>query len=183
MQTDSVPVHRPVLSYWPIALGLMVATFQIVTGVATEAVAITVAVAAGCYLVGAATGRPWTAWATVLGGSLVVTLSEVAGVRWWVGLSAFAAVLLVVGLARRAPIPVLTAQSLAMVGFGGLAVTAVLVSPRLGAALAGTALTAHALWDYRHWRRNDVVPRSLAEFCMVLDIPFGIAAIVVAVTG
>jgi hypothetical protein len=183
IQMEPAPVHRPLLSFWPIALGLAVATFQIMTGIAAESVAITVSVAASCYLVGAVFGRPWTAWATVLGGSMVVVLSELASVRWWIGLAGFAALLLVIGLVRKAPTSALTAQGLAMAGFGGIAVIAVLVSPRLGSAMAGIALTAHALWDYRHWRRKDVVPRSFTEFCMVLDIPFGIAAIVVAFTG
>ncbi|MEV0107625.1 hypothetical protein AB0H42_14925 [Nocardia sp. NPDC050799] len=183
IRTEPAPAHRSVLSYWPIALGLAAAIFQIVTGVDAEAVAITVAVAASCYLVAAAFGRPWTAWAAILGGSIIIVLSEIAGIEWWLGLAGFAALLLGIGVFRRVPAPVLTAQSLAMVGFGGIAVVAVLVSPRLGSALAGIALATHALWDYRHWRRNDVVPRSLTEFCMVLDIPFGIAAILLAFTG
>ncbi|MEV0367146.1 hypothetical protein [Nocardia fusca] len=183
IRTEPAPIHRSVLSYWPLALGLAAAIFQIVTGVDAEAVAITVSVAASCYLVAAVFGRPWTAWAAILGGSIVVILSEIAGIRWWIGLAGYAALLLVIGVLRRASAPILAAQSLAMAGFGGIAVVAVLVSPRLGAALAGIALATHALWDYRHWRRNDVVPRSLTEFCMVLDIPFGLAAILLAFTG
>ncbi|WP_218000828.1 hypothetical protein [Nocardia testacea] len=183
VRTEPAPTHRSVLGYWPLALGMTAAIFQIATGVAAEGVAITVAVAASCYLVGAAFGRPWTAWAAILGSSMVVVLSEMVGIRWWMGLAAYAALLVVVGILRKVPAPVLTAESLAMAGFGGVALVAVLVSPRVGAALAGIALAAHALWDYRHWRRNDVVPRSLAEFCMVLDVPFGVAAVIVAFTG
>ncbi|CAM4051008.1 hypothetical protein NONI108955_06190 [Nocardia ninae] len=174
---------RPVLSYWPAALGLAAATFQIVTGVATDAVAITVTVAACCYLAAAALGRPWIAWAGIPAGSVAVVLSEIAGIAWWQGLAAFAVVLVVAGVVRRAPVRPFTAQILALVGFGGLAVAALLVNPRFGLAIAGTALAAHAAWDYVHWRRNAVVPRSLTEFCFVLDIPFGVAAIVMAITG
>lgn len=180
---DIAHARRPVLGYWPAALGLAAATFQIVTGVATDAVAITVAVAASCYLAAAALGRPWIAWAGGQAGSLAVTLSEIAGIAWWLGLAAFAVVLVVAGVLRRAQARPLTAQVLAMVGFGGLAVVAVMVAPRLGLALAGAALASHAAWDYVHWRRNEIVPRSLAEFCCVLDIPFGAAAIVLAITG
>ena len=179
---EVVHVGRPVLGYWPVALGLAAATFQIVTGVATDAVAITIAVAASCYLAAAALGQPWIAWAGVLVGSLVVTFSEIAGIAWWLGLTVFAAVLVVAGVLRRTQARALTAQGLAMVGFGGLAVVAVLISPRLGLALAGVALASHAAWDYLHLRRNVVVPRSLAEFCFVLDVPFGVAAIVLAIT-
>ena len=189
MSTSNTPaaevagLRRPVLGHWPSALGLAAATFQIVTGVATDSVAITVAVAASCYLGAASFGLPWIAWANILAGSVVVTVSELAGIPWWWGLLVFAAALVLVGLLRRTPAKPLAAQGLAMLGFGGVAVAAVLISPRLGLALAGVALVSHAAWDYVHWRRNAVVPRSLAEFCLVLDIPFGAAAIVLAVIG
>ena len=91
--------------------------------------------------------------------------------------------MVVIGLLRRAPMPAITAQALAMVGFGGLAVLALFISPNLGLALAGIALTSHAAWDYVHWRRNAVVPRSMSEFCILLDVPFGVAAIVLAFAG
>lgn len=181
--TEVIPRRRSALGYWPGVLGLAAATFQIVTGVAAEAVALTVTVATSCYLAAAALGQRWIAWAGILTGSVVVTASEVAGVPWWLGLSVYAAVLVLVGLLRRASVRPLTAQGLAMLGFGGLAVAAVLVSPRLGLAMAGVSLATHAVWDYIHWRRNEVVPRSLAEFCIVLDIPFGVAAVVLAFTG
>lgn len=76
----------------------------------------------------------------------------------------------------------LSEQRLAMLGFGGLAVLALFISPRLGLALAGLVLASHALWDYRHWRRNDVVPRSMAELCLLLDVPLGVAALTLALT-
>jgi hypothetical protein len=122
------------------------------------------------------------AWATILLGSVVVTLSEIADIAWWAGLGVFAVILVVVGLVRRSPRAALTAQSVAMLVFGGVAVAGALASPRLGLAVAGVALASHAAWDYRHWRRTEVVPRSLAEFCLFLDIPFGVAAIVLALT-
>ncbi|MFC9971017.1 hypothetical protein ACFVH6_08965 [Spirillospora sp. NPDC127200] len=150
---------------------------------AAEAVALTVTVAASCYLAAAALGQRWIAWAGVLSGSLVAVAGELAGIAWWLGISAYAVVLVLVGLLRRASVRPLTAQGVAMVGFGGLAVAAVLVSPRLGLAMAGVTLAAHAGWDYVHWRRNEVVPRSLSEFCIVLDVLFGVAAVVLALTG
>lgn len=180
---DGARVRRPVLGYWPAALGLAAAMFQIVTGVAAGAVAITVAAAASCYLAAAALGRPWIGWAAIPVASIVVIISEIAGITWWVGLAGFAAALVVVGVLRRGQDRSLTAQGLAMLCFGGVAVVAVLVSPRLGLVLAGVALASHAAWDFVHWRRNKVVPRSLAEFCFVLDIPFGVAAIVLAIVG
>jgi hypothetical protein len=76
---------------------------------------------------------------------------------------------------------VVTAQTLALVVYGGLAVAALFVAPRAGLALAGFALAAHAVWDLEHYRRDVVVPRSLSEFCMLLDAPLGVGAIVLAI--
>lgn len=183
LNTADTRVRRPVHGHWPAALGLAVATFQITSGVTTDAVATTVAAAASCYLAAAALARPWIGWAGIPVASAVVAVSEIVGISWWIGLAAFAAALAVAGVLRRAQFRPLTTQSLTMLGFGGLAVIAVLASPRLGLALAGVALASHAAWDYVHWRRNTVVPRSLAEFCFLLDIPFGVAAIVLAIAG
>ncbi len=109
-------------------------------------------------------------------------LSELAGIPWWVGLAGYAVVLVGVGLRGPTPRRVLADQSLALLGFGGLAVAAVLISPQLGLALAGLTLVSHALWDYRHWRRDDVVSRGLAEFCFLLDVPLGAAAVALALS-
>ncbi|NGN91145.1 hypothetical protein G5C66_00115 [Nocardioides sp. KC13] len=176
-------LQRPVRGHWPVALGLAAATFQIVTGVAADAVALTVVVAASCYLGAAAFGLRWIAWANILVGSVVATLRELAGAPWWLGLAVFGAAIVMVGLLRRAPIRPLSAEGFAMIGFGGLAVAAVLISPRFGLALAGVALASHAAWDYVHWRRDVVVPRSMAEFCIALDVVFGAAPITLAVIG
>ena len=168
---------------WPALLGLVVAASQVATGVDIEGTAITVAAAASCYVAAAALDRPWVAWAGIPVSALVVTVGELAGATWWVGLAGYVVLLVAVGLAARAPGRALADQGLAMLVFGGLAVVALVVSPRLGLALAGLALTCHAVWDWRHWRRNDVVPRSLAEFCMLLDVPVGVAALAVAIAA
>lgn len=182
--TNVVPtVRRPARDHWPSLVGLTVAASQIATGVDAEGVAITVAAAASCYLAAAALGRRWMAWAGIIVSSAAVTTSELAGIPWWVGLAGYAVVLVGIGLARPAPCRILSDQILAMLGFGGLAVVALVIEPRLGLALAGLALAGHALWDYRHWRRDDVVPRSLAELCILLDVPLGGAAVVLAITG
>ncbi|WP_370619803.1 hypothetical protein [Mumia sp. Pv 4-285] len=183
MPTVRATGWRSLASHWPVLLGLVAAGFQIVTGVATDAVATTVAAAASCYLAAAAFSRPWVAWAGILSASVVVTVSEIAGVAWWAGLSAYAAALVLAGICRGAPARALAEQAAAMLVFGGLAVVAVTISPRLGLALAGLALASHALWDYRHLRRADVVPSSLATFCILLDVPFGLAALTLAALG
>ncbi|CAM3818186.1 hypothetical protein ACXYTP_06705 [Tsukamurella ocularis] len=168
---------------WPALVGLAAAGFQIVTGVEVAAISITVAVAASCYLAAAALERPWVAWVGIPAGSTVVVAGAAAGLPWWSGLAAYAFVLLLIGVALHSPGRSLAEQGLALLVYGGLAVVAILVSPRIGLALAGSALACHALWDLRHLRRGDVVPRSLAEFCIVLDVPLGAAAIMLAATG
>ena len=173
---------RPAWRYLPALVGLAVAVSQILTGVSTEGVAITVTAAATCYLAAAALGRPWVAWGGILVSSAAVVLSELAGIPWWLGLAGYAVVLVGIGLRGPTPRAVLADQSLALLGFGGLAVAGVLVSPQLGLALAGLTLVSHALWDYRHWRRRDVVSRGLAEFCFLLDVPLGAAAVALALT-
>ncbi|NUR69476.1 MAG: hypothetical protein HOU81_01510 [Hamadaea sp.] len=168
---------------WPAAVGLAAAVFQLGTGVQRETVAVTLSVALLCYLGAAALGRPWVAWAGILGGSVVVVVSELAGLPWWSGVGLTALILVAVGVVGGVPRTALTWQTAAFVGYGGLVWAALVLSPRLGLALAGVALAAHAVWDVIHYRRNQVVARSLAEFCIVLDVPLGIGAIVLAITG
>jgi hypothetical protein len=172
---------RTLLHRWPTALGLAAAVLQLVVGVDRESVAIVICVAALCYLGAAALNRPWIAWAGVVGGTLVVFASGWVGLTWWAGLGIVAVLLVVVGLLGRAPRPPLTAQTSALLGYGGVAVAALFFAPRLGLVLAGVALAAHAVWDVIHFRRNWVVPRSLAEFCVVLDVPLGVGAVILAI--
>jgi hypothetical protein len=168
------------LHRWPSALGLLAVVAALVTGADRETGAITLTVATLCYLGAAALNRPWIAWAAIIGGSLVVTVGELTGLTWWGAVGIAAAALLVIGLIGGAPRPALTAQSAALLGFGGLAVVAVFLAPRAGMVLAGLALASHAGWDLVYYRRNEVVPRSLAEFCMVLDVPLGLALVALA---
>jgi hypothetical protein len=171
------------LHRWPTVLGLAAATAGLATGADRESVGITVAVALLCYLAAAALKRPWVAWAGVVGGSLIITVGKFAGLTWWGTAGITAMALLLVGLIIGAPRSALTAQSVALLGFGGLAVIAMFVAPRAGMVLAGLALASHAGWDVIHYRRNQVVPRSLAEFCVFLDVPLGLGLVVLAFTG
>ncbi|WP_212820004.1 hypothetical protein [Polymorphospora rubra] len=168
---------------WPSVVGLAAATLVLANGANRETLATIVSVAALCYLGAAAFDRPWVAWAGVGGASVVVVVSELAGLPWWVGIAVVAGVLVVVGLVGRVPRPALTAQTLALLGYGGLAVAALHLAPPVGLVLAGVALTAHGIWDVIHYRRNQVVPRSLAEFCVLLDVPLGIGFLVLAAIG
>lgn len=173
-------VNGTVLRRWPTALGLIAAGASIATGASRESVGTTVAVALLCYLGAAALNRPWIAWAGIAGVSLIVTVGELAGLPWWAVCGIAAAALVVIGLVIRAPRRALTAQTAALLGFGGLAVLSVFIAPRAGMVLGGLALASHAGWDLIHYRRNVVVPRSLAEFCFFLDVPLGLALVVLA---
>jgi hypothetical protein len=174
--------RRTVLHRWPSVLGLAIAVESLVTGTDRKTVAVVVCVAALCYLGAAALSRPWVAWAGTIGGSVVVAVGEEMGrlaLLTGIGIAAF--VLIVAGVIRRIPRSALTAQTAALAGYGGIAAAALFFAPRLGLALAGVALAAHAGWDLIHYRRNQVVPRSLSEFCMLLDVPLGIGAVVLAI--
>ncbi|MBO4206388.1 hypothetical protein [Micromonospora echinofusca] len=175
--------HPKLLHRWPSALGLAAAVLSLASGVNRESGAITVVVASLCYLGAAAFNRPWVGWAGILGGSIVIVASELAGLPWWAGAGITSLVLIVAGVAVRAPRVPLAAQALALAVYGGLAVVTLFLSPRVGLAMAGAVLACHAIWDVVLYRRNQTVPRSLTEFCMVLDVLAGGGIVVVAVTG
>lgn len=169
---------------WPAVVGLAAAALILVGTPDREVPALVVGIAALCYLGAAALGRPWVAWALIPVLGALVTVGELLDVAWWAVVAGAAVVLLVAGLLRRAPRAPLSAQTAALVGFGGLAALALLLdAPRVGLALAGLALASHAVWDAVHLRRRQVVPRSLAEACLFLDVPAGLGFVALAVAG
>jgi hypothetical protein len=168
---------------WPVAVGLLAAALAFLAGGDRETVITALFVALACYLAAAALGRPWVAWAAVPIASVAVIAGQFLDIDPWFVIGGASVVLIVVGLLRRASQPALTAQSLAMLGYGGAAVLAFAFSPVVGAVLASLALIAHAVWDVLHYRKNAVVPRSLAEFCMFFDVPLGVAVIVLVLAG
>jgi hypothetical protein len=187
MGVESVAVRpspwQALLHRWPSALGLATAAVQLATGPDTERVATVIAVAVLCYLGAAALDRRWVAWAGCAAFGLVVVGSQLLGLVWWAVGGAVALALVVAGLVLRVPRPPLTAQTVALVGYGTVAVVALFLAPRVGLALAGVALVGHGVWDVIHYRRNQVVHRSLAEFCVLLDVPLGLGAIALAIAG
>lgn len=175
-----VHASRGLWRRWPSALGLAVAVPLLATGVADrDMLAVGVTVAAFCYLAAAALGRPWVAWAGIVGATLVIVGSEMVGLVWWAGLGLTGLGLVAFGLRRGAPRQALT-QGAALLGFGALALVALALDPRAGLVLAGLTLASHAVWDAVHHRRNEVVPRSLAEACMLFDVVLGLGCIVLA---
>lgn len=151
-------------------------------GTTTLTPATAVGVAALCYLAAAATRTRWVSWLGVPVFSGLAFAGLLGALPWW-GLFTLAAVALLVlgvlvGAAR-----VTAVQAAALAGYLGLAVLALQLAPRVGLALAGVVLAAHALWDVRHYRRDVVVSRSLAVFCIGLDVVLGALCVVLAVRG
>lgn len=171
---------RAVVARWPAALGLGVAVLLLAIGVADRTtLAIGVSAAALCYVAAAALGRPWVAWVSILGTSLVVVASEVAGIPWWAGIGLTALVLLGIGVARGAARPTLP-QASALLAYGSLAVVALAVDPGVGLVVAGLTLAGHAAWDVVHHRRGEVVPRPMAEACLHFDVVLGLGCLALA---
>ena len=168
---------------WPTAVGLLGAVFVAVVSPDRDTVVIALLVAVGCYLAAAALSARWVAWAAIPVGSALVVAGALIGIDPWLVLGGTSVVLVVLGLMLGASRPALAAQSVALVAYGGVAVAALALGPTAGAILASLALIAHAIWDVIHYRRNAVVPRSLAEACMFFDVPLGVTIIVLALAG
>ena len=180
---EDAPRSQGILHRWPSALGLAVAALHLVRDPDTETVATVIGVAVLCYLGAAALDRRWVAWAGCVVVTLVVVASQVIGLAWWAVSGVVALALVVAGLLLRVPRAPLAAQTAALIGYGGVAVAALFLAPRVGLALAGVALVGHSVWDVIHYRRNQVVHRSLAEFCVLLDVPLGAGAVILAIAG
>ncbi|MRG60192.1 hypothetical protein GE115_09975 [Agromyces sp. CFH 90414] len=150
-------------------------------GVAAELPMTAVGIAVLGYLAAAATGIRWMAW--LWGGlaGVLVVLAELVDLQRWLVLAAGCLVFAVIGLVRR---PVVTVpQALAAVGYFGVAVLALLLEPRVGLIVGGLALASHAVWDLVHYRRDIVVNRSLALWCMGLDLVAGLGCVGLAIVG
>ena len=150
-------------------------------GVTADAPMTAVGIATLCYLAAAVTGLRWMAWLWVAVGTALIFVARLIDVpRWWV-LALAGVALAAIGFIRRPAVT--TPQTLAMVGYFGVAVVALFLAPRVGLALAGLALLTHAVWDVVHYRRNIVVGRSLAIWCIGLDVVAGVTCVVLAILG
>ncbi|WP_158630431.1 hypothetical protein [Glycomyces terrestris] len=178
--------HR-VLRFWPIAFGIAFGAF-VAYDLASGADLAPVLTASGLvYLGAAALQRPRAAWPVfwlsfVVIGAANFTPWEDAPTWVLLGIAAaFALYGLVRGLIR--PFEVLPLQSLAMVLFGGAAVAVLLIGGDVAAYLVAAGLLGHAAWDAWHHRTGRVVVRSMAEFCLFLDVIAAVAMIAVTVNG
>ncbi len=179
--TDAAPTEKRRLRLFSGATlgGLVVGSLLLITGFASRyTLAIGATAAAWCYMAAAATGRPWIAWASIPGASLVVVVSELLGFAWWVGLVVVGFALVASRLHTQKPAPLL-AQAAAFTAIGAIAVVALSIDPRTGVLVAGLLLASHALWDWAHLRRGWVVPRSMAEACFSFDLVLGLGLIAI----
>ena len=184
--------HRKLrLQWWPSLAGLGFAAFvaaDLFGGAESGADIGPIVAASGLvYLGAAALHRPIAAWPLFFLTVLVITASK----RGWVDvestwiLLAIAGAFLGYGLLRslRRPRRGLSAQAIAMAGFGAAAAAALIVNETAGALLVAAGLFAHAAWDvYHHWTEK-VVTRSLAEFCFVLDTVLGALIVFATLRG
>jgi hypothetical protein len=138
-----------------------------------------VGVASLCYLAAAATGLRWVSWAAVPVTSALPFAAAGLGIPRWALFGALGVVLLTLGVLTRRPST--GPQALAMAGYFGVALAALALAPRVGLALAAVALIAHAAWDVVHYRRDVVVKRSLAVWCIGFDVALGGACLALAV--
>jgi len=133
------------------------------------------------YLAAAVIGIRWMAWAWAGIGTVLVFAAEAVDLSRWIVIALVGLVLVVIGLARRPRVTL--PQAVAMLVYFGIGVATLLLAPRLGLAVAGGALIAHAGWDFVHYRRDIVVNRSLALWCLGLDVFVGGACVMLAVLG
>lgn len=154
----------------------------ITDGTTTLTPASAMGVAALCYLAAAATRTRWVSWLGVPVFSGLAFAGLLGFLPWWVLFVLVGVVLLVAGVTVGAG-RVTSVQAAAMLGYFGLTVVALYLAPRVGLALAGVVLAAHALWDVWHYRRDVVVNRSMAIFCVGLDLSIGALCVALAIPG
>jgi hypothetical protein len=170
----AVPAHR-----WPSVVGVLAAAGTFLTGPDHVSVALVVAIAATCYLAAAAFSQPWMAWAWIPLSFVVVLAGALVELDPMVTTAVSAAALVVLGLLRGASRPALTLELAGLLLYGAAAVSALLLAPVAGLVVAALTLVAHGVWDLWHLRRHrDLVSPSLAEACVALDVPLGLAVLV-----
>ncbi|MBZ2197576.1 hypothetical protein [Occultella gossypii] len=155
---------------------------SIINGTTTLTPATAVGVAALCYLAAAATRTRWVAWLGVPVFSGLAFAGLLGVLPWWTLFVLAAVVLLGVGVLLGAG-QVTAVQAAALLGYFGMAIVALQLSVQLGLAIAGVTLAAHAFWDVKHYRSDEVVFGSLAIFCIGLDLTVGAICVALAIAG
>jgi hypothetical protein len=183
MSTETRPRRLPALvRRWPVAVGLLAAVALVLGGSADrEGVAMVVVIAVSCYLAAAAFGRPWMAWAWCAVATVLVVAARLLDVSPTLVNGLAAVALVVVGVVRGVARPALARQTAGLVLYGVLVLVALAIAPGAGLVLAALTLIGHGAWDLWHLRRHrDQVSPSMAEACVALDVPAGLAVLVLA---
>ncbi|MFC0534148.1 hypothetical protein [Phytohabitans kaempferiae] len=191
--TDVIAPRRARLTdRWPTGLALVTVAGAIGLMALVDKEALffgpSVTVMAGIYMLAYVLGRPWTAWlafavmSTVMAGLHVLHILDVPGADPFVGIVVVVVLLWLVAvvLRRFRDGDTFSVQTGGMVLFAAVTLVCAAVAPRLGTALAGVGFLAHGVWDAYHFKVAKVVHRTWSEFCAVIDIPVGIALLVVA---
>jgi len=184
MTTRSTRSEPTVLAHlahrWPTVVGLLAAVAMFLTSTDRIAIALVVAIASTCYVAAAVFALPWMAWAWIPLSFVVVVLGHLVGLEPMAATATAAAVLVAVGLLRGTR-PAVTLETAGLLLYGAVAVGALLLAPPVGLVVVALTLVAHGIWDVWHLRRHrDLVSPSLAEACIALDVPLGLAVLVAA---
>ncbi len=172
---------------WPTLAALALAAATSIGMSSGVEVAPILAASAVVYLGAAALGRESAAWPLFVVTALIITVVQVLDGPvdgTWLILGS-GAVLLVYGFATGKARPTfgLPLQSVALLGFGGAAALTLFASPDVGSYLVAAGLFGHAAWDVHHRRTRRVVTRSLAEFCLVLDVTLALVIVLLTALG
>lgn len=165
---------------WPTLLALALAALLLAdVGDGTEN-ALLLVVTVTTYLTVAVLERPSATWLVLLAAFLGVLAlrasGELAPLLTATALTSLVAVGLASGALRRSRLA--AAQVPAAVVFAGAGLLGAGVDPSTGVVVIALGLIAHAAWDALHWRADQVVRRSFAEWCGVLDLTVGIGLLV-----
>jgi hypothetical protein len=170
---------------WPALAGIGFAGF-VAAGMASGVEqAPVLAAAAMVYIGSAALERPNAAWPLFFGSVVVITVGRFVGFDATLPILGVGVALGLYGLLRGVVRPGygLPLQTVALLGFGVVCAVALFVDTDLGAYLVAAGLLGHSAWDLHHHRTNRVVVRSLAEFCLLLDLSLAVLITIVTITG
>jgi len=174
-------VMKTLAHRWPTAVGLIAAVAIFLESPDRAEVALVAAIAATCYVAAATFALPWMAWVWIPIGFVVVAAGRLVGLHPLVATGVTAVALVAVGLLRTRTRPGVTLETAGLLLYGALAVLALLLAPAVGLVVVALTLIAHGAWDLWHLRRHrELVSPSLAEACVALDVPLGLAVLVVA---
>ncbi|MGW4962389.1 hypothetical protein ACWEPL_34645 [Nonomuraea sp. NPDC004186] len=182
-RTSEPPRALPAVARrWPTLLGLGFAVLTLLDFEDGRGLGFVVFLAALIYLGTAVLGKPGTVWALFVISTVAWVVLDQLGIDGWPALIGGAVSLIVLGLVGgllRQPL-LTAAQVPAMLVCGGAALLALTLSPQAGGFLVAGALIAHGVQDLLVWRAKQVVARSMAEFCMVLDLLLGVGIVVLS---